>query len=98
MRPACRPRVLLPLSSWPWRWFLALALGRRGLLAGDRPPRTLARARVGMGALPAHGQVPAMSEAAVAPEVDEPLDAGGHVAPQVAFELVALVDHPAQPR
>src|SRR5262245_2301995 len=41
------------------------------LLPGDRPRRTLARARVCVGPLSAHRQAAAMTQAAIAPEVHQ---------------------------
>src|ERR1700680_1847261 len=52
-----------------------LSLGRRLLLLCDRAlARTLPGARVGVGPLPAHRQVPAMPVAAVGTDLDEALD------------------------
>src|ERR1041385_6927945 len=63
------------------------------LLAGDRFGRTLARARVGMGALAAHRQAAAMTQAAIASEVHQPLDVHAGLATQVAFDHIVAVDH-----
>src|ERR1700733_15211775 len=63
------------------------------LLAGDRLGRTLARARVGMGALTAHRQSAAMTQAAIAAEVHQPLDVHAGLATQVAFDQIVAVDH-----
>src|SRR5262249_16421756 len=75
-----------------------LRLLRRRLLAGYGPPRSLARARVGVRSLSTGGQVPSMPEPAVAPEVDQPLDPRGYVPPEIALDLVAGVDHAPQTR
>src|SRR3984893_19015779 len=50
-----------------------------------------------MRALPAHGQSLAMADTALAADVHEPLDAHGHLAPQVAFDLVFALDDVADP-
>src|ERR1700733_274013 len=63
------------------------------LLAGDRLGRTLARARVGMGALTAHRQTAAMTQAAVAAEIHQTLDVHPGLATQVAFDQIVAVDH-----
>src|SRR5882757_5300498 len=63
------------------------------LLAGDRLGRTLARTRVGMGALTAHRQSAAMTQAAIAAEVHQTLDVYAGVTPQVAFDHIVAVDH-----
>src|SRR5712692_10232316 len=57
-----------------------------------------AGAGVGVGPLPAHGQALAMADAAVAADVHEALDAHGHFAPQVAFDLVLALDDIAHSR
>src|SRR5471030_1587724 len=44
------------------------------LLAGDRLGRSLARARIGVGALTAHRQAATMAQATVAAEIHQPLD------------------------
>src|SRR5215470_5087226 len=69
---------------------------RRLLLAGDGAARSLARARVAVRALAVHRQVATVAQTAVGPEVHVALDVHRHVAPQVAFDLVGLVDHLAQ--
>src|SRR5438034_7915569 len=51
-----------------------------------------------MRALPAHGQSLAMADAAVAADVHEALDAHGHLAPEVALDLVFALDDVADPR
>src|SRR5580692_11066445 len=62
------------------------------LLAGDGLGRTLAGAGVGMGALTADRQALAVTQAAVAGQVHQPLDVDGGLAAQVAFDLVVAVD------
>src|SRR5215471_4098833 len=72
------------------------ALARGG--GGGGPPRqhplagTLARAGVGVGALPVHGQALAVPEAAVAAEIHEALDVHLHFAPEIAFDLELRFD------
>src|SRR3981081_1764658 len=56
------------------------------LLAGDRLGRTLARARIGVGALAAHRQSAAMTQAAIAAEVHQTLDVHAGFTTQVAFD------------
>src|SRR5262249_59526018 len=69
-----------------------LPLGGSGLLPGDGAPRSLARPGVGVRALAAHRQVPAMAQAAVATEIDQALDVRGRVAAEIALDLVRGVD------
>ena len=72
------------------RWYpCGHELLRHLLLAGDRPRRTLAGAGVGVGALAAHRQPPAVAQATVAAEVHQPLDVHRDFAPQIALDLVA---------
>src|SRR5690606_34108700 len=58
--------------------------GSRGsaslLLAGDRALRTLAGARVGLGALTVDGQAAAVAQPLVAADLDLAADVGGHLA------------------
>src|SRR5581483_6925656 len=70
-----------------------LALRRRRLLARDGLARALARARGGVRALAAHRQILAVALAALRAHVEMALDVGGHLAPEVAFDLVALLEH-----
>src|SRR3984885_9306397 len=63
------------------------------LLAGDRLGRPLARTRVGMGALTAHRQSAAMTQAAVAAEIHQPLDVDAGLATKIALDDVVAVDH-----
>src|SRR6476661_3439538 len=76
------------LFATPYSLFALLLL-----LAGDRLGRTLARTRVGMGALTAHRQSAAMTQAAIAAEVHQTLDVDAGLAPQVAFDHIVAVDH-----
>src|SRR5690606_18985883 len=62
------------------------------LLAGNRLGRTLAGAGVGVGALTATRQRPAMAEAAIAAKIHQPLDVHRHFAAQVALDLIVAVD------
>src|SRR5689334_20420475 len=63
------------------------------LLAGDRLGRTLARARIGVGALTAHRQAATMTQAAIAAEVHQTLDVDADFATQVALDEIVAVDH-----
>src|SRR5215469_6379530 len=63
------------------------------LLAGNRLGRPLAGARVGMGALTAHRQAAAVTQAAIAAEVHEPLDVDAGFAAKVALHHIVAVDH-----
>src|SRR5712692_3873310 len=79
---------------------LWLCLRRRGggdRAADDRALRPLARARVGVGPLAAHGQALAVAQAAVAAQVHQPLDVEAHLAAQVALDLVVLLQRLADP-
>ncbi len=51
-----------------------------------------ARARIGVGALAAHGKALAVAQAAVAAEVHQPLDVHRHFAAQIAFHEIIAVD------
>src|SRR3954463_11097089 len=63
------------------------------LLAGDRLGRSLARARVGMGALTAHRQTAAMTQAAIAAEVHQTLDVDADFTAKVTLHHVVAIDH-----
>src|SRR3982074_1936582 len=63
------------------------------LLAGDRLGRTLARARIGVGALTAHRQSAAMTQAAIAAEVHQTLDVHAGLTTRVAFDHIVAIDH-----
>src|SRR4051812_12637617 len=58
------------------------------LLARDRPGLALAGARVGVRALTADREAPAMAKPAVAGEVHQPLDVHRGLAAQIAFDLM----------
>src|SRR5438270_792193 len=60
---------------------------------GGRLGRTLARARIGVGALAAHRQAAAMTQAAIAAEVHQALDVHAGLAAQVAFDHIVAIDH-----
>src|SRR6266850_2738616 len=62
-------------------------------LAGDRLGRTLARARVGVGALAAHRQAATMTQAAIAAEVHQTLDIDADLATKIALDQIVAVDH-----
>src|SRR5580765_2873407 len=67
------------------------------LLAADRHLlRTLARARIRLGALPVHRQAAAMPQAPVSADVHEALDVHGVLAAERAFHLVLALDERAQ--
>src|SRR5205085_2144416 len=68
-------------------------LGRRLFLARNDLARTLASARVGMGALTANRQALAMTEAAIASQIHQAFDALLYFAAQVAFDLVSAINH-----
>src|SRR5262249_23065039 len=95
----------------PWGWFLvghALRSrslpGRRGcrrrrlLLDHDALTRTLARARVGVGALPPYGQTAPVSDAPVAADVHQPLHVHRDLATQVTLDLDLPLDDVADAR
>src|ERR1043165_2668188 len=63
------------------------------LLAGDRLGRTLARARIGVGALAAHRQAAAMTQAAIAAEIHQTLDVDAGLATKIALDQIVAVDH-----
>src|SRR6266851_1370830 len=62
-------------------------------LAGDRLGRSLARSRVGVGALTAHRQAAAMPQAPIAAEIHQPLDVDASLATKIALDDVVAVDH-----
>src|SRR5687767_2156239 len=62
------------------------------LLSGDGALRALARACVGLGALPADGQVRAVTAALVAADLHLAADVGGDLATEVALGLVVGLD------
>src|SRR6516164_2033494 len=72
---------------------LLLAFGRRRFFASDGFARSLAGARIGMRALPAHRQISAMALPTIRSHVEMPLDVARDIAPEIAFDLVFLLDH-----
>src|SRR5881394_1956352 len=62
-------------------------------LAGDRLGRALARARIGVGALTAHRQAAAMTQAAIAAEVHQTLDVDADFSTKIALDQIVAVDH-----
>src|SRR5665213_4355302 len=70
-----------------------LLLRGRLLFARDQLTRTLSRARIGMRPLSAHRQSATMANTAIAAQVHQTLDRLLHLAAQVAFDLVVLVDN-----
>src|SRR5712692_681135 len=75
-----------------------LGLARRLLAAADGLLRALARARVGLRALPVDRQATAMTDAAVRADLAETLDRLRALAAEVAFDLQVSVDVVAQLR
>src|SRR5260370_14102766 len=66
----------------------------RLLLLRDRAfARTFAGTSVGVRALPANRQVPAMTESAIRPDFDEPLDVHRNVFAQIAFHPAFRLDN-----
>src|SRR5882724_1504044 len=63
------------------------------LLAGDRLGRPLARPRIGVGALTAHRQAAAMTQAPIAAEIHQPLDVDAGLAAKIALDDIVAVDH-----
>src|SRR3954449_7744550 len=63
------------------------------LLSGNRLGRPLARARIGVGALAAHRQTAAMTQAAIAAEVHQTLDVDADFTAKVALDQIVAVDH-----
>src|SRR5690606_11820211 len=66
------------------------------LLVRDGLARALAGAGVGLGALAANGQALAVTQAAIAADIDEALDVDRGLGAQVALDLVAGLDRAAQ--
>jgi hypothetical protein len=66
------------------------------LLVGDRPSRTFARARVGLGALAADGQTPPVTYASVTAYFNKAFDIKSGLAAQVAFHDLRSVDNVAK--
>src|SRR3712207_3474679 len=70
---------------------------RRGLRAHDAALRTLAGTSVGVGPLATNRQALAVTQAAVAAQVHQPLDVHGHLATEVTLDLVVGLDDLADP-
>src|SRR3981081_3490632 len=86
------------MANSEWEGFPLLAIryslfAKLLLLAGDRLGRTLARARVGMGALAAHRQSAAMTQAAITTETHQTVYVDAGLATQIAFDHIVAVDH-----
>src|SRR5437016_13877493 len=84
--PSCgRARLRVP---WPFDMSFTFASGRRsgGLAQPHSLARPLAGARVGARALPPHRQALLVAHAPVAPEIHEPLDVHGGLAPEIALD------------
>src|ERR1700722_3110962 len=73
-----------------------LLLGHCLLAHADRLLRTLARPRVRLGPLAAHGQATPVAEAAIRADVGQSLDVARNLSPQVALDLDPAVDRVAQ--
>src|SRR5437763_1758263 len=59
--------------------------------ASSAASRTFAGARVGVGSLPVDGQISAMTEPAVTPEVHQTLDVRSDLVSEIAFDLEAVL-------
>src|SRR5579859_6663639 len=93
-----RRRTRAPAACAVRRSAMRLLL-RRGLLtAGDSPARSLAGARVRPSTLAVHRQPAAVTDAAVAIDLHQPLDVQVDLTPQVTFDRVLAVDDLAQAR
>src|SRR5262249_40410251 len=68
------------------------------LLTSDRPSRTFARARICMGPLSPHRQPLAVTQAAVATQIHQPLDVHCDHTAQVAFDRILAIDQFANPQ
>src|SRR5215472_8762654 len=62
-------------------------------LSGNGLRRSLARARIGVGALAAHRQAATMTQAAIAAQIHQPLDVDAGFATQIALDDVVAIDH-----
>src|ERR1700691_3766341 len=81
----------MPAASAP---ALPLSLRRRFLLACDCAlTRSLAGARVGVGALAASGQVAPVAQSTIGLNVNQPLDVHRNVFAQIAFDLAFVLNH-----
>jgi hypothetical protein len=66
---------------------------RRGLLfARDGFSRPFSRPGIRVSSLPSHWQILAMTQSSIGAHVEMPLDVGRDFAPQIAFDLLGLVD------
>src|SRR5213592_2767491 len=83
------------MASSEWKLFATpySLFAKLLLLAGDRLGRTLARARIGVGALAAHRQAATMTQAAIAAEVHQTLDVDAGLTAKIAFDQIVAVDH-----
>src|SRR6187402_2201449 len=73
-----------------------VAVSLRRLLFGNRAtPRTLAGARVGLGALAAERQVAPMAQAAIAADFHQALDVERDLLAEVALDAAHFLDDPA---
>jgi hypothetical protein len=86
--------VLLFLLARATRAFLfgSHILLRHFLLAGNGLRGAFARAGVGVRALTADGKPLAVTQAAIAAEIHQPLDVHRHFAAQIAFDEIVAVD------
>src|ERR1700704_5654707 len=90
--PAATPQKRAEQRTLEWNSLLSVRDQYLFLLAGDRLGRALAGARIGMGALTAHRQPAAMTQAAIAAEVHQTLDVHAGLAAQVALDHIVAVD------
>src|ERR1700736_5142261 len=97
--PAATPDERVVSGEWriarlsPYSPFRYSLFAKLLLLTGDGLGRTLARARIGVGALTAHRQAAAMAQAAIAAEIHQTLDVHAGLATQIAFDHIVAVDH-----
>jgi hypothetical protein len=73
--------------------YLRLTLRRRGLFTRDGFARAFSRARIRMRALPSNRQAFTMSQATVRAHIDMALDASRYLAPEIAFDLMTLIEN-----
>jgi hypothetical protein len=66
------------------------------LLPGDGTSRSLAAARIGLGALTAGGQPSTMPQSPVAAYIHQALDAHIHLSPQTSLNLVTVLDYASE--
>src|ERR1700733_202870 len=103
LRSRLRTRVAsLPIQNpfadrSPWlRRSQTVLLHALFLLAGDSLCRAFAGPGIGVGALAAHRQAAAVTQAAITAEIHQPLDVRRDLAAEVAFDDVVAVDDFAQ--